>query len=616
MNSQHLLKIAVVFTVASVFTLLSPLSLLAQPSLAPVVTYASGGRYAESVAVADVNNDGKPDLLVANDYVNTLGISGYVGVLLGNGDGTFQPAVSYDTGGLEAIWVAVADVNGDGKPDLLVANYYDASVGVLLGNGDGTFQKATRFPLNGQPRCVRAADVNGDGKLDLVVVPNFTATVGLLLGNGDGTFQPVVTFGSGGLWPMSVAVADVNGDGRPDFVVANSCSDAQCTDSVVGVLLGNGDGTFQPVVTYGVGQRFTAQSVAVADVNGDGKPDLLVTNSCEVLQCANGSVGVLLGNGDGTFQPAVTYGADQGFSAQSVVVADMNGDGRPDLVLASDYANNRGGNGSVGVLLGNGDGTFQPAVVYGAGGETATSVAVADVNADGKPDVIVANLCAGLGFCNNGSVGVLINTAVFDRTPPTTIAARSVGPNANGWNNTSVTVNLNATDNPGGSGVKQIQFALGGAQNTGWQTVAGNVASVMIATEGTTTLSYLATDKAGNQESAKTLTVRIDKTPPVISGLPSPECTIWPPNHKLVQVATVAASDSLSGIAPGSFTVTGTSKNPADGAIVITGGPGQFNIRLRADKDQVYTLIGSANDLAGNITTTQAICTVPHDQGK
>jgi probable HAF family extracellular repeat protein len=203
-----------------------------------------------------------------------------------------------------------------------------------------------------------------------------------------------------------------------------------------------------------------------------------------------------------------------------------------------------------------------------------------------------------------------------DNTPPTTTPNPSPGPNSNGWNNTNVTVNLNATDNSGGSGVKQIQFARAGAQNTGLQTVAGNTASVTISAEGTTSLSYFATDNAGNQETAKTLTIRIDKTLPIISGLPAPGCTIWPPNHKLVQVATVTAADALSGLAPGSFKVTGTSNDPANGQIVITGGPSQFLVQLGADKDEVYTLTATASDLAGNTVTQQATCTVPHDQGK
>jgi hypothetical protein len=205
---------------------------------------------------------------------------------------------------------------------------------------------------------------------------------------------------------------------------------------------------------------------------------------------------------------------------------------------------------------------------------------------------------------------------VGDNIPPTTSANASPSPNINGWNNTNVTINLSATDNPSGSGVKQIQLALGGSQNTGWQTVAGNAASVTISSEGTTILSYFATDNAGNQETVKTLTVRIDKTPPVIVGLPTTGCTIWPPNHKMVQVATVTAADALSGLDPGSFKVTGASSDPVDGQIVITGGPNQFNVQIGADKDEVYTLTATASDLAGNIATQQATCSVPHDQGK
>ena len=196
--------------------------------------------------------------------------------------------------------------------------------------------------------------------------------------------------------------------------------------------------------------------------------------------------------------------------------------------------------------------------------------------------------------------------------PPVTTAVTR--PKPNGWNNTNVIIALNATD-PGGPGVKQIQFALGGAQNTSWQAVAGNAASVTISAEGTTILSYFATDNAGNQETAKALTIRIDKTPPTVSGLPTRECIIWPPNHKLVKVATVMAADALSGLAPGSFKITGTSNDSANGQLVITGGPSEFLVQLGADKDQVYTLTATASDLAGNIITQQATCTVPHDQG-
>jgi uncharacterized protein (DUF2141 family) len=203
-------------------------------------------------------------------------------------------------------------------------------------------------------------------------------------------FAPVVDYDSGGDYAYSVAVADVNGDGRPDLLITNFCTGVPNCHGTVSVLLGNGEGTFQTAVTYESG-GFWAYAVAVADVNGDGKPDLLVENLCPNSgNCNGGAVGVLLGNGDGTFQAAVSYGSGgyvpQCCGSYSLAVADVNGDGRLDVLVANPCEGvgcSDGANGTVGVLLGNGDGTFQTAVTYGSGGIYATSVAVADVNADG-----------------------------------------------------------------------------------------------------------------------------------------------------------------------------------------------------------------------------------------
>src|SRR5262249_22765320 len=138
---------------------------------------------------------------------------------------------------------------------------------------------------------------------------------------------------SGDLDTFSIAVADVNGDGHPDLLVANECFDGNCTNGGVGVLLGNGDGTFRAVVTYSSG-CLEPFSIAVADVNGDGHPDLLVAKECFDSSCTKGGVGVLLGNGDGTFQPAVTYNS-AGREAYSIAAADVNGDGHPDLLITN-----------------------------------------------------------------------------------------------------------------------------------------------------------------------------------------------------------------------------------------------------------------------------------------
>ncbi len=392
------------------------------PLFLPAVSYDSGGGDATSVAVADLNGDGKPDLVVTNWCAsssncnpNAWGADGTVAVLLGNGDGTFQPAVAYASGGASPDGVVVADVNGDGKADLIVVNWCasgtncspdSGSVGVLLGNGDGTFQAAVSYNSGGVfGQSVAVADLNGDGKPDLVV-GNWAGADGaccrspalsVLLGNGDGTFQPAVTYSSG--VQVAVAVGDVNGDHRPDLVVADF-------NGYVEILLGKGDGTFQTPVTYGTGGSYP-RSVALADLNGDGKLDIVVGNN------GSANIGVLLGNGNGTFQPAVTYGSGEVQPYLSVAVADVNGDGKPDILVANN------GSGTVGVLPGNGDGTFQAALTYSSGGILAMWVVAADVNGDDKPDLVVGNTY-GNGM-NDGAVGVLLSNT--NSTTTTTLAS-------------------------------------------------------------------------------------------------------------------------------------------------------------------------------------------------
>jgi len=252
---------------------------------------------------------------VANDG------SDNVSILLGNGDGTFQAAVNYGVGSAPTS-VAVGDFNGDGKLDLAVVNELSNNFSILLGNGDGTFQAAVNYGAGLSLFSVAVGDFNGDGKLDLAVASGGSDYVSVLLGNGDGTFKTAVQYVAG-LEPISVAVADFNGDGKLDLAVANYESNN------VSILLGKGDGTFQAAVDYGIGTEnypATPGSVAVGDFNGDGKLDLVVGG----VESDNVSVvSVLLGNGDGTFQAAVNYGAGAGQT--SVAVGDFNGDGRLDL---------------------------------------------------------------------------------------------------------------------------------------------------------------------------------------------------------------------------------------------------------------------------------------------
>jgi hypothetical protein len=395
------------------------------PLFLPAVAYDSGGYHAWSVAVADVNGDGKPDIIVANACGSSsncyvVGFDGTVSMLLGNGDGTFQPAVTYASGGETPVSLTVADVNGDGKADIIVVNQCasgtkcksgNGSVGTMLGNGDGTFQAvATQNSGGFFAFSLAVADFNGDSKLDVAVAHGSGAdgsccispALGLLLGNGDGTFQPAVMYGGGG--QTSVAVGDVNGNHRPDLVVSSPPSNL--ADSGVEILLGNGDGTFQTSVVYDTGSP-SPHSVAIADLNGDGKLDLVVDHGVTNAG-VDSLVGILLGNGDGTFQGAVIYDSGAHAGGGSVAVSDVNGDGKPDLLLA--------GNGELGVLLGNGNGAFRSALTYGSGGSFVVSVVAADVNGDGKPDLVAGNVYASNGL--DGAVGVLLNNTRSDTTPP------------------------------------------------------------------------------------------------------------------------------------------------------------------------------------------------------
>jgi hypothetical protein len=338
------------------------------PTLLGSPTLFNAGSFPQAVAVADFNGDGKADLAVA-DYS-----TGKVSILLGNGDGTFQAAHTYDVGS-EPNSIAVADLNGDGIPDLVTANRASFTVSVLLGNGDGTFQPQRTFAagtpsISGYgPAAVAVGDFNGDGIPDIVTANQNTNDVSVLLGTGDGTFQPQQRFAVGN-GPYGVALGDFDGSGHLSIVTANY------GDTHVSLLLGNGDGTFQPQQPLGP-FFFSGVSITTADLNGNGHLDVVAVGG-------SGTVGVFLGNGDGTFQPVQTYNSGLTFNSgpERVVVADVDGDGHPDI-LVTNWADQ-----GVGVLLGNGDGTFQPSVNFTAG-SWVRGIAVGDFYGDRAPDVVV-----------------------------------------------------------------------------------------------------------------------------------------------------------------------------------------------------------------------------------
>ena len=405
-------------TIVSVFSAACALcpwsAAIAAPLFLAPIAYNAGGPGTEFVAVADVNGDGRSDLIVAvqNDPGGAHARNGLVAVFLGNGDGTFQPPVTYDSGGSDPFSLAIADLNGDGAQDIVVANFCvwiggscsSTTIGVLLGRGDGTFDPVVAWNAGGNSATsVAVGDVNRDGKPDIVfpIQVGFNFAVGVLLGNGDGTFQPPSFAYTTGI-SQQIALADLNRDGALDVVLAgyNWRDDGQSA-AVVSVLIGHGDGTFEPAATYDTGAPAgtLANSVAVGDLNGDGVLDLAVA------VYATSTTAILLGNGNGTFAPAVLYGSG-GTLAWSETIADVNGDGKADVIVA-------GAAGTIGVLLGNGNGTFQPVRTFSV--PAATSIAAADVNGDGRLDLLVTT--------GNDAVSVLLNSSGCDAAPVITLSA-------------------------------------------------------------------------------------------------------------------------------------------------------------------------------------------------
>jgi hypothetical protein len=331
----------------------------AQPPPVNFVATPGSAVGGSALAVADLNGDGILDMVAVGGGPDGNAVS----IFLGKGDGTFQAGQTYAVE-IVARAVVVGDFNGDGHLDLAVADspHFSPAVTILLGNGDGSFQVAQTYlafspspPGGSTAMSVAAGDFNGDGILDLAVVGTPVQgfkSMGILLGNGDGTFQAAAGYQTSG---GKIFIADVNGDGKLDLITVGG-----------NLLLGNGDGTFQDAIPIYPG------ILAVADLNGDGIPDLVAGASLGVV--------ILLGKGDGSFQTGQSYVVG---ATPSVVVVDFNGDGHLDLATVIPTAN------SVTVLLGNGDGTFQVLPVNYIVGLGPEALVAGDFNGDGHPDLAV-----------------------------------------------------------------------------------------------------------------------------------------------------------------------------------------------------------------------------------
>ena len=326
--------------------------------------YAGGFSGASGIAVGDLKGDGNLDVVIASWDGAT--------VFLGSGSGTFQPGVSYFVPWGNSI--AIGDLNGDKKLDLVVSDQYDSALYVLLGKGDGTFQTAVGYVTDWASQSVVLADFNRDGKLDVAVGNTSGAQGTLVLGNGDGTLRTGYDSGfSSTNYAYGITSADFNNDGNLDVAYA--------TGNGIDISLGSSHGVLGPrsnvSLTGGVGAIY----VTAADLNHDGNIDLVASTSGFA---GTNQVAVLLGKGNGKFSAPVFYPTGNTSGPGVVAVADINGDGKPDIVISSP-------DGSLNVLLGKGNGTFEKAITTAGATGTASYIAIGDFNKDGKLDVALAN---------------------------------------------------------------------------------------------------------------------------------------------------------------------------------------------------------------------------------
>jgi Big-like domain-containing protein/VCBS repeat protein len=365
---------------------------------APTEGFSAGGFPKTSALVADFNGDGFPDIIVPDDNFSFVYLQGY-------GDGTFRAAQDYyspvsDSGWAYATTIASGDFNNDGYPDLVIGECCDNTVGVtvFLSNPNGSLQPGVNYGSGGNLEGVVVADFDGDGNLDFATSDFQNNLVQVFFGHGDGTFTASSPVSTGGTGSFVTVTGDFNQDGHPDLAVVNSNS----TNITVSVLLNNGTGGFLPAVVYTVSNTVgNGNDIVAADVNNDGILDLVVTG-----QNNPGLLAVLLGNADGTFQTANTLSFAYNYLG-NMALGDLDGDGKLDLAVAVD--DNSVGTG-LAIAKGNGDGTFQPAVLFSTTTQDVSlnppapgDVKMLDLKGNGKLDVIYSNL-------SYGTIGVLYNT--------------------------------------------------------------------------------------------------------------------------------------------------------------------------------------------------------------
>ncbi len=623
---------------------------IATPDTSPsFVSYIQGTAFnhqgISSMITGDFNGDGKLDLAFLGDTLALTGDSSFsVCIELGNGDGSFQGPVCSalrqpSAGGQQAPGsIVVGDFNGDGKLDLAVSNGEDGtnSVSVFLGNGDGTLQAPVNSPAGTGPITLAAGDFNGDGKLDLVVYNLAQGTVtttflSVLLGNGDGSFQSPVTYTSG-MSISSVGVGDFNGDGKLDIVLTNESA----ASPALYFLAGNGDGTFRTPQNAQTILEFDSIS-SVADLNGDGKLDILLTNPYGIANLP--STRLLFGKGDGTFQPVVNYSVGTSSSGNACkpagAVDALSADARLDLVFCQGNADPTF---LVGYQLGNGSGTFQSPMDLTTPNWAffiPSGIVTGDFRGDGRVDIVASMTQEGIGS-NPASLLVFLRGSfpVTSATPAELIfTSQPVG-------STSTPQTVTVT-NTGTLAVSLSSVTIAGPNagdfaqtNTCGSTLAGG-ASCQISVNFTPAAAGnpVATLNVADSAVGSPQTVALAGTGLGPVGSLSPSSVTF--TSQYVGTSGLPQTVTLTNTGNGALTITGVTTSPSDFGSLSTCGnslaagancaigvffdptvagarTGTLTITDNAGSPQVVTLSGSGEDFS--VTPGSASATVTAGQ--
>lgn len=600
-------------------------------------TYTSSGG---DIAVVDFNGDGNMDVAVADFNSN-----GTVSILLGNGDGSFGSPTPFSVGssadfgdGAFPQAIVVGDFNKDDKPDIAVAdNTATGDVSVLLNTTPAShtlsFATAAVYAVNPSPTSIAVGDLNNDGYLDILTgdQDGLNDNVYVLLNKKDGTFSNKGAEASGGQYISEIAVGDVDGDGKADLVVTQAISENTL------FFRGNGDGTFSS--SLHITGEFTGDDVALVDLDGDGKLDLVTSGQYHVPFTAEFDQTIAMFHNTSTSgtiafdQPARYVVGQQLFSPGLAGTGDLTGDGRKDIVVASGPVFlNMSGKATTTTIsaqpngqVGTGQQVTFTATVGGSGGTPTGSVQFLDGITDlgspvnlsaGHASFSTSSLSAGthdIYAVYSGDSSFALGTSgpfqqdvvQLDNTPPTTTAAVTSGTaGSNGWyTSTSATVTLTAQDDAGGSGVATTYYKVDNVNcspsNTG---ACSTGTSATISTEGTHTVYFFSVDVAGNKESQKTFTVKLDHTAPttshsVASGMLGSNG--WYTSNVMV---TLSPSDGsgASGVATTYYKLDDAACAPANTAACSTG------TSVAVNSDGQHTVYFFSTDSAGNVEARQS----------